>query len=99
MVRLVDEGAKMPKFYGVAYRDFAGSVLVCYPVPLNLVVRWWIHLWAWMRIPSSSYLERMLGSAYAEGMRYGRLIGYRRGYKQKQKDIRKQLDKIDSPRD
>lgn len=32
------EGSMLPRFYGVAYYDYRRGMVVCYPVPLNIIV-------------------------------------------------------------
>lgn len=45
MKRMVGELERIPFGYGVAWRDFAYCGSVCYPVPLNLIMRWLRELW------------------------------------------------------
>jgi hypothetical protein len=42
------EGALIPKWYGVAYWRWDTDVAICYPIPWNLVVRYWnlLRIWA-----------------------------------------------------
>jgi len=36
---MVKENERLPKFYGIAYRDYLLDVSICYVIPLNWVVR------------------------------------------------------------
>ncbi len=75
----VPEAAEIPKWYGIAYRDFSRMGAVCYPIPLNWPVRWARSIWILLRIPGPNWVEEWDGAAYAEGLRQGKLIGYRQG--------------------
>ena len=39
------QGYQMPFWYGAAYYSPYSDHLICYPIPLNLVVRWARALW------------------------------------------------------
>ena len=39
MQRFVKENESFPRFYGLAYRDYLRGHAVCYPIPINLIVR------------------------------------------------------------
>lgn len=41
----VEQGCRLPRGYGFAYRDFAANLTIAYPVPLNLFVRWARDVW------------------------------------------------------
>lgn len=38
IVKLSEEGEPLPKWYGLAYRDFDRDARVFYPIPLNVLV-------------------------------------------------------------
>ena len=37
---MVFECERVPTWYGVAHKDFARACRVCYPIPINWLVRW-----------------------------------------------------------
>jgi len=45
----IAEGERLPRFYGVAYPNQMYSGVVCYPIPVNIVVRWFRRLFNWAR--------------------------------------------------
>lgn len=49
----------IPWYYGAAYREDFGRILVLYPVPINLIVRWARIAFHWMRIASKYELVDM----------------------------------------
>jgi len=50
MGKEVDYGVMSPRFYGLAYNDPCRRVSVCYPIPLNVIVRIWRNVvWAFKR--------------------------------------------------
>lgn len=55
--RLVRPCEMAPWGYGLAYREFNMNVAVCYPVPLNLVIRWARNLFFWLACPKPTYKE------------------------------------------
>jgi hypothetical protein len=94
--KAIMEGEKIPTFYGVAYRDFAMMQAVCYPIPLNWVVRWGRELYFRLSNPETNGLEDAIHKAYGRGFdngvasaRYDIEQSYHRGLS----DAAKQLDK------
>ncbi len=49
MSKIVYENEQIPRFYGIAYRDFLVKAIICYPIPLNWLVRWERALGFWLR--------------------------------------------------
>ncbi len=45
--REIEVNCIIPFPLGVAYRDFIRGVTVCYPIPLNLIVRWTLRVYWW----------------------------------------------------
>ena len=45
----ISEGEIIPRFYGVAYRDFVQDVIICYPFPFNIIVQYWRKWWMAIR--------------------------------------------------
>ena len=68
-----------PRGYGIAYRNIFSATLVCYPVPLNLLVRWWHRLYRRLAKPTSDSLECQEQSALSESFQRGFLQGYKVG--------------------
>ncbi len=51
MRRLVYQGERYPKGYGMARLDYPRNAAVCYPIPLNVVMRLAYVLWVWCLMP------------------------------------------------
>ena len=70
----------------MAYRDYATSEAVCYPLPFNWLVRWARQLYWWLVWPGKDKMEW----AYSKGVAHGRKVkwdamhaeGVREGRKQ-----------------
>ncbi len=63
----IAEGEAAPWWYGVAYYSAYADYIVCYPVPINLVVRWSRDIWWGLRRGK----EDALSQAYQRGKRAG----------------------------
>jgi len=68
--RIVGEGEEIPTGYGIAYFDFWKQGLVCYPIPLNILIRSLriLRLWS-VSVGYPSKWERSLLAAYFLGRR------------------------------
>lgn len=44
--KVINEGEAIPKYYGIAYRDYLRYQAVCYPIVLNLIIRYLREAWA-----------------------------------------------------
>lgn len=42
---------KIPKFYGACFRKPGYLILVCYPIPFNLIIYWLRQLWHLIKTP------------------------------------------------
>jgi len=74
--RFVPEMDELPRGYGVAYRSVTKHGAICYPIPLNLVVRWLYGVWLWLRFPvGTTWYEEIEIRAYERGREAGRDIG------------------------
>ena len=63
----------VPRFYGVSYRKYdLSGVAICYPIPLNLLVRLVRSIWHLLKIPSRTWWEREMMSSYTLGFERGR---------------------------
>ena len=49
----------VPWYYGASYREDFGRILVLYPIPLNLIIRWARLALYWMRIVSKYEVVNM----------------------------------------
>ena len=57
-----------PQGYGIAYRAFDRNGAICYPMPLNWVVRWWRAFIDWFRFPEGDIgRESQWAEAYQRG--------------------------------
>ena len=82
----VEDGARIPKGYGLAYHIVCERKAVFYPIPLNLLVNWQRKLKQRIIIPSPSRLERLQFQAYASGQM--------RGAQMEHDHIQKEIDLI-----
>lgn len=39
----------MPCIYGIAYAKGAAAIFVCYPIPVNICVRFWRYFYHWIK--------------------------------------------------
>lgn len=46
---LIPEGGIIPRGYGVAWRANEYMKVACYPIPINLIVRWFNDCWCSIR--------------------------------------------------
>lgn len=59
----------MPFWYGPSYLEHTLMSWVCYPIPLNFLLRYARGLWFWlMRTPRSD----LVGSSYRQGIKWGK---------------------------
>ena len=66
--REVAAGIMLPRFYGIAYIDIMRNLRVCYPIPLNLLVRWARN--AWWRFGAAG--SDAAADVWEDGYRQGR---------------------------
>lgn len=77
-----------PRFYGVAWEDPLSLVVHAFPIPVNLVVRWWLGFWRWCRWSRGNTFERLLWEAERRGEERGRRRGWDAGHNQGWQDGR-----------
>jgi hypothetical protein len=81
MRKEIEEGGRIPRGYGVAWRAFDLAVVVCYPFGLHLLVR--LVRGAYWRLahlrPFANRFETRLYMARARGHSEGRSLGQREG--------------------
>lgn len=49
--REIPEGEVVPWYYGMAWRNYANKKTVCYPIPLNRIIKLLLQFWIWLREP------------------------------------------------
>jgi len=76
-VREVLEGQEVPRGYGVAYIQPGGTSATCYPIPLNLIVRWSLLLWYALKIPRRTWWEKRFQEVRNAGYQQGHDTAYR----------------------
>lgn len=65
------EGEALPKWYGVAYRDYVTDCDICYPIPLNHLVKH-LRLLKWrLYKPARDHIERQMMTMYHKGYNDG----------------------------
>lgn len=77
MIKRVLEAGVMPKGYGVAWLDYVSLEAITLPIPINLIVRFWLSIYRWMRFPPKTWHEKVAlevrEKAYNEGFKFGAL--------------------------
>lgn len=70
--KVINEGEAIPKYYGIAYRDYLRYQAVCYPIVLNLIIRYLRELYFIIAIPADlSRSEHIVQEAYRQGYEDG----------------------------
>lgn len=49
--KYISAGQTYPKWYGVAWIDYCANRAVCYPIPLNILIRAGRFLWLFCGLP------------------------------------------------
>jgi hypothetical protein len=71
-------GERIPRGYGLAWRDYARDLVVCLPLGLNVLAAWGIAALRWLRFPPAFYgWDRQIGETFARGWREGHEAGIR----------------------
>jgi hypothetical protein len=70
--KIIKEGEEVPSGYGAAIYDYFRFQTVCYPVPLNLIVRFLDGVWYRIKQPYIRDREAELMAAYSKGRQDGR---------------------------
>lgn len=58
-----------PAIFGFAYWDYPRGCAVCYPIPINVLVRAWHHFFAYLRMPFNGRLTPRERAFQEEGAR------------------------------
>jgi hypothetical protein len=49
----------LPKWYGVGYRSAKTTQFICYPIPFNFFVQWWLDFYRRMKCRDMVYWEKI----------------------------------------
>lgn len=84
----VPEGGLIPPFYEISYRCWNDTGVICYPIPLNWIVRWSRMFKLWMRpnigvhpVDEVGLHECILRKEWQRGYKAGNDAGYQSGLK------------------
>ena len=69
----VYHGEIIPKYYGIAWREFHRDVAVAYPIPFNIAFSCIRDVYIWFMHGRNGWLDKKLDASYN--------IGYDKGYK------------------
>lgn len=58
LLRTVEQGCTIPKWYGVAYRDWVRNLVWTAPIPLNIAIRAAHIAWVWCKYPWRKAVDR-----------------------------------------
>ncbi len=84
--KLIEDGAKLPKGYGFAWRDFDTPSYVAYPIPFNVLFRGLRRLYHWI----ISHKNSVLDEARIKGIREGQVMQKRFQQNQRQAEEKRQ---------
>lgn len=65
-------GERVPDFYGIGYHDYAMNITYCYPIPLNVLVRWREKIRWWIKIGMPLVAKKAYVKGYADGVQFER---------------------------
>ena len=88
--KTIPEGEFCPRGYGVAYKSLHQMAYICYPIPLNQIVRVWRNFYFWLAFPMRSFRDDVEKNFYDVG--YER--GYRMGWDAQKIDSRKHINEL-----
>ena len=99
----IHEGEIIPRFYGVAYRNFAQDTIICYPFPFNIIVQYWRKWWMAIRNPAKRTSD-LRDQSYLLGLSDGEQVkryelqrarkeGYAEGWAAYDKALLEEVDK------
>jgi hypothetical protein len=78
----------LPRWYGLAYHEWSRDEQVAYPIPLNLIVRWWRDLVWLVKRGKRSVLDEARQAAYEKG----RAAGWEQGRRAGRAQLRAELE-------
>ena len=74
MIKWIEEGGIVPRWYGIAWRDWHSYRSAILPIPLNVLAAWGRHLWYVVRfklLPRSDVLLAAKREGWMEGYEQG----------------------------
>lgn len=89
---LVYEEQRFPQGYGLAWRDELRRCSVCYPIPINLMVRLAREIRYWTMKPKTAEWEYELERAYRQGRQDGKSAGWREAQVSFFRELKRPLD-------
>ena len=73
MKKQIPEAGLIPRFYGIAYKELWSSNVVCYPIPMNILVGLWVRSWRMFTIGlRPSRVDKIWTDGFSEGFKKGR---------------------------
>ncbi len=72
--RSLREGAKCPFLHGIAYYDFDSEYIVCYPFPINLLVRFFRLIFTKKNISLVEYKNKYYTKGYTVGFKEAKKV-------------------------
>lgn len=81
---IVKAGEEIPRYHGIAYRNFLENSAVCYLIPFNWVVKWFRAFMAFLKVPAYSMTEQ----AEIRVIAY-----YENKYHEKVRGLQKEIDR------
>jgi hypothetical protein len=67
----IEQGGLIPWGFGIAARDDYRRRAMCTPLPFNVVIRWAIEAYWWMRHPLPRGRAKLIREAYSRGFNEG----------------------------
>ncbi len=86
----VEEGERVPRGYGFAWRDFDRACMVAYPIPFNVLFRVLRRFWHWI---IAGLKHSVIDEARLAGIREGQEIAERFRENQ-QKSLTEQINEL-----
>lgn len=78
MVKYVEEGQRVPFLYVPVYQDWNLGAMVCYPLGVHIIAKWWIK--ALDKRAGNKREHEAYRAGSDAGARIARLTAYRDGY-------------------
>lgn len=90
--REVYHGDVIPKFYGVAYPNPVCDSVICYPIPLNIMVRIAVMIWWQLRGGYLLEMEKRLWREARKKEKKAWIRGFQYAMKETRKSIGEAID-------
>lgn len=65
----LEEGYRIPRWYGIAYRDFQADRYVCFPLGVNVIVHYGRRVLHWLKVKRK---PSAIDEAFYAGYKHGR---------------------------